>query len=41
MKEGFIFLLGLITGVVIKSSIIDVIIIKSREEEEEVLKLLN
>lgn len=41
MKEGFIFLLGLITGVVIKSSIPDVIIIKSREEAEEVLKLLN
>ena len=41
MKEGFIFLFGLITGVVIKSSIPDVIIIKSREEAEEVLKLLN
>ena len=41
MKEGFIFLLGLITGVVIKSSIPDVIIIKSRKEAEEVLKLLN
>lgn len=41
MKEGFIFLLGLITGVVIKSSIPDVIIIKSREEAEEVLKLLD
>ena len=41
MKEGFIFLLGLITGVVIKSLIPDVIIIKSREEAEEVLKLLN
>ncbi len=41
MKERFIFLLGLITGVVIKSSIPDVIIIKSREEAEEVLKLLN
>ena len=41
MKEGFIFLLGLITGVVIKSSIPDVIIIKSKEEAEEVLKLLN
>lgn len=41
MKEGFIFLLGLITGVVIKSSIPDVIILKSREEAEEVLKLLN
>lgn len=41
MTKGFIFLLGLITGVVIKSSIPDVIIIKSREEAEEVLKLLN
>ena len=41
MKEGFIFLLGLITGVVIKSSIPDVIIIKSREEAEEVLKFLD
>lgn len=41
MKERFIFLLGLITGVVIKSSIPYVIIIKSREEAEEVLKLLN
>lgn len=41
MKEGFIFLLGLITGVVIKSSIPDVIILKSREEAEEVLKLLD
>ena len=41
MKERFLFLLGLITGVVIKSSIPDVIIIKSREEAEEVLKLLN
>lgn len=41
MKEGFIFLLGLITGIVIKSSIPDVIILKSREEAEEVLKLLN
>ena len=41
MKEGFIFLFGVITGVVIKSSIPDVIIIKSREEAEEVLKLLN
>ena len=41
MKERFIFLLGLITGFVIKSSIPDVIIIKSREEAEEVLKLLN
>ena len=41
MKEGFIFLLGLITGVVIKSLIPDVIILKSREEAEEVLKLLN
>ena len=41
MKERFIFLLGLITGVVIKSSIPDVIILKSREEAEEVLKLLN
>ena len=41
MKERFIFLLGLITGVVIKSLIPDVIIIKSREEAEEVLKLLN
>lgn len=39
MKERF--LLGLITGVVIKSLIPDVIIIKSREEAEEVLKLLN
>ena len=38
MKEGFIFLLGLITGVVIKSSIPDVIILKSREE---VLKFLD
>ena len=41
MRKGFIFLFGLITGVVIKSSIPDVIIIKSREEAEEVLKLLN
>lgn len=41
MIKGFIFLFGLITGVVIKSSIPDVIIIKSREEAEEVLKLLN
>ena len=41
MKERFIFLLGLITGVAIKSLIPDVIIIKSREEAEEVLKLLN
>lgn len=41
MKEGFIFLLGLITGVVIKSSIQDVIILKSREEAEEVLKFLD
>lgn len=41
MKERFLFLLGLITGVVIKSLIPDVIIIKSREEAEEVLKLLN
>ena len=41
MTKVFIFLLGLITGVVIKSSIPDVIIIKSREEAEEVLKLLN
>lgn len=41
MTKGFIFLFGLITGVVIKSSIPDVIIIKSREEAEEVLKLLN
>lgn len=41
MKERFIFLLGLITGVVIKSSIPDVIILKSREEAEEVLKLLD
>ena len=39
MKEGFIFLLGLITGVVIKSSIPDVIILESREAEE-VLKFL-
>lgn len=41
MTKGFIFLFGLITGVVIKSSIPDVIIIKSREEAEEVLKLLD
>ena len=41
MAKGFIFLFGLITGVVIKSLIPDVIIIKSREEAEEVLKLLN
>lgn len=41
MIKGFIFLFGLITGVVIKSSIPDVIIIKSREEAEEVLKLLD
>ena len=41
MTKGFIFLFGLITGVVIRSSIPDVIIIKSREEAEEVLKLLN
>lgn len=41
MTKGFIFLFGLITGVVIKSSIPDVVIIKSREEAEEVLKLLN
>lgn len=41
MKERFLFLLGLITGVVIKSLIPDVIILKSREEAEEVLKLLN
>ena len=41
MTKGFIFLFGLITGVVIKSSIPDIIIIKSREEAEEVLKLLN
>lgn len=41
MEKGFIFLLGLITGVVIKSSIPDVIILKSREEAEEVLKLLD
>ena len=41
MTKGFIFLFGLLTGVVIKSSIPDVIIIESREEAEEVLKLLN
>ena len=41
MTKGFIFLFALITGVIIKSSIPDVIIIKSREEAEEVLKLLN
>ena len=41
MKERFIFLLGLITGVVIKSSIPDVIILESREEAEEILKFLD
>ena len=41
MTKGFIFLFGLLTGVVIKSSIPDVIIIKSREEAEEILKSLN
>ena len=41
MAKGFIFLFGLITGVAIKSSIPDVIILKSREEAEEILKSLN
>lgn len=41
MTKRFIFLLGLITGVVIKSSIPDVIIIESREEAEEILKFLD
>ena len=41
MTKGFIFLFGLLTGVVIKSSIPDVIIIESREEAEEILKSLN
>ena len=41
MTKGFIFLLGLVTGVVIKSSIPDVIILESREEAEEILKSLN
>ena len=41
MTKGFIFLFGLLTGVVIKSSIPDVIILKSREEAEEILKSLN
>ena len=41
MAKGFIFLLGLVTGVVIKSSIPDVIILESREEAEEILKSLN
>lgn len=40
MEKGFIFLLGLITGVVIKSSIPDVIILKSKEAEE-ILKFLD
>ena len=31
MSKGFIFLLGLVTGVIIKSSIPDVIILESRE----------
>ena len=41
MTKRFIFLFGLITGVVIKSSIPDVIIIESREEAEEILKFLD
>ena len=41
MTKGFIFLFGLITGIVIKSSIPDVIIIESREEAEEILNSLN
>ena len=41
MAKGFIFLLGLVTGVVIKSSIPDVIILESREEAEEILKFLD
>ena len=41
MTKGFIFLLGLITGVVIQSSIPDVIILESREEAEEILKFLD
>ena len=41
MTKGFIFLFGLITGVVIKSSIPDVIIIESKEEAEEILKFLD
>ena len=41
MAKGFIFLFGIIAGVVIKSSIPDVIILKSREEAEEFLKFLD
>ena len=41
MTKGFIFLFGLIAGVVLKSSIPDVIIIESREEAEEILKFLD
>lgn len=41
MAKGLIFLFGLITGVVLKSSIPDVIIIESREEAEEILKFLD
>ena len=41
MTKGFIFLFGLLTVVVIKSSIPDVIILESREEAEEILKFLD
>ena len=41
MTKGFIFLFGLITGVVIKSSIPYIIILESREEAEEILKFLD
>ena len=41
MRKGFIFLFGLITGVVIKSWIPDVIILESRAEAEEVLDRLD
>ena len=41
MTKSFMFLFGLITGVVIKSSIPDIIILESREEAEEILKFLD